>query len=220
MSHRRPCNHCAITDRRCRPARVTGSSSWLSSPGVAFEGLADLGPTAYVATVSEAPGPPPRRLPASPSSPDLVIVDPLAPSHPHESFGNREASHCERRKRRNAEISGPNRRSVIELIRFTDAPTTWQIAMSYLAAVPELLASAATDLSDIGSALVSANAAAVAPTIPWRPLPVMKYQRPLPRCSPAMHGSPRPWRFSLPSGTVIQRIRLCRGKFHRSCCRR
>lgn len=41
--------------------------------------------------------------------------------------------------------------------------------MSYLAAVPELLASAATDLSDIGSALVSANAAAVAPTTALAP---------------------------------------------------
>ncbi|OBS01012.1 hypothetical protein A9W98_01800 [Mycobacterium gordonae] len=36
--------------------------------------------------------------------------------------------------------------------------------MSHLWAVPELLASTATDLSDIGSALMTANAATVAPT--------------------------------------------------------
>ena len=36
--------------------------------------------------------------------------------------------------------------------------------MSYLVAAPEFLASAATDLSDIGSAMTAANAAAAAPT--------------------------------------------------------
>ncbi|MDT5255294.1 MAG: hypothetical protein QOD10_374 [Mycobacterium sp.] len=36
--------------------------------------------------------------------------------------------------------------------------------MSYLSAVPEFLASAATDLSNIGSALAEANAVAAAPT--------------------------------------------------------
>src|SRR5271163_4814200 len=39
-----------------------------------------------------------------------------------------------------------------------------RIAMSYLAAAPEFLASAATDLSNIGSALTAANGAAAAPT--------------------------------------------------------
>jgi PE family len=36
--------------------------------------------------------------------------------------------------------------------------------MSYVVAVPEMLASAATDLECIGSALSAANAAAAAPT--------------------------------------------------------
>ena len=36
--------------------------------------------------------------------------------------------------------------------------------MSYLVTAPEFLASAATDLSNIGSALTTANAAAAAPT--------------------------------------------------------
>jgi hypothetical protein len=36
--------------------------------------------------------------------------------------------------------------------------------MSYLSAAPEFLASAATDLANIGSALTDANAAAAAPT--------------------------------------------------------
>src|ERR1700752_435659 len=39
-----------------------------------------------------------------------------------------------------------------------------RIAMSYLVAAPEFLASAATDLSNIGSTLSAANAAAAAPT--------------------------------------------------------
>src|ERR1700747_1944215 len=39
-----------------------------------------------------------------------------------------------------------------------------RIAMSYLVAAPEFLASAATDLSNIGSALSTANAAAATPT--------------------------------------------------------
>jgi PE family protein/PE_PGRS family protein len=41
--------------------------------------------------------------------------------------------------------------------------------MSYLAAAPELLARAATDLSDIGSQLIAANAAATAPTTAMAP---------------------------------------------------
>ncbi len=36
--------------------------------------------------------------------------------------------------------------------------------MSYLVAAPEFLASAATDLSNVGSAVIAANAAAAAPT--------------------------------------------------------
>src|SRR5208337_63208 len=40
----------------------------------------------------------------------------------------------------------------------------WRMAMSYLVAVPELVASAATDLSNIGAALTDAHVAAAAPT--------------------------------------------------------
>ena len=36
--------------------------------------------------------------------------------------------------------------------------------MSYLVAAPEFLASAATDLSNVGSTVIAANAAAAAPT--------------------------------------------------------
>ncbi|OOK73579.1 PE family protein [Mycobacterium kansasii] len=60
--------------------------------------------------------------------------------------------------------------------------------MSYLTAFPELLASAATDLSNIGSALIDANTTAAAPSPPWCPLPPMRYQQPSRRCSPTTRG--------------------------------
>jgi hypothetical protein len=53
----------------------------------------------------------------------------------------------------------------VKFIRFADVSTTWRrIAMSYLVAAPEFLASAATGLSNIGSTLSTANAAAAAQT--------------------------------------------------------
>src|ERR1700739_3362598 len=49
-------------------------------------------------------------------------------------------------------------------LRFVDVSTArWEEAMSYLAAAPDFLALAASDLSNIGSELITANAAATAP---------------------------------------------------------
>ena len=50
-------------------------------------------------------------------------------------------------------------------ISITEVSTSWRVmAMSYVVAVPEFVASAASDLSNIGSGLSAANAAAVVPT--------------------------------------------------------
>src|ERR1700759_978785 len=50
----------------------------------------------------------------------------------------------------------------------TDSPMcrrpVWRLAMSYVVAVPEFVVSAASDLSDIGSGLSAAHAAAAVPT--------------------------------------------------------
>jgi hypothetical protein len=57
--------------------------------------------------------------------------------------------------------------------------------MSYLVAVPDLMASAASDLSNLGSALTAAQAAAVGPTTAGRPRPKARSQRLSPHCFPA-----------------------------------